>query len=222
MDNRRILYIFLDEGGDLNFSASGTKYFTLTGVTKERPFEAYKHLSTLKYDVIESGTEIEYFHASEDRQQVRNQVFPIIQSLLGKIRIDSLIVEKRKTGPSLRVEERFYPQMLGYLLQYIINGHKLDEFHSIIVFTDDLPIRRKRNAIEKTIKTVLSHILPASIKYSIYHHQSKSNYNLQIVDYCNWAIFRKWERSDTRSYDLIRGSIASEFDIFWSGSTFYY
>ena len=74
---KRILYIFLDEGGNLDFSKNGTKYFTITGLSKERPFEAFKASNNLKYDRIESGTEIEYFHASEDRQVVRDEVFKI-------------------------------------------------------------------------------------------------------------------------------------------------
>lgn len=125
---KRFLYIFLDEAGNLDFSPNGTQYFTLTGVSKERPFMAYKELAELKYNLIEQDKDIEYFHASEDTQDVRNHVFHIIQSFLKNIRIDSLIVEKRKTGPALRKEDRFYPEMLGYLLRYIINCYKLDQY----------------------------------------------------------------------------------------------
>jgi hypothetical protein len=59
----RFLYIFLDEAGNLDFSSNGTKYFLLTSVTKERPFLAYKEMTELKYDLVEQGLDIEYFHA---------------------------------------------------------------------------------------------------------------------------------------------------------------
>jgi len=70
----------LDEGGNLDFSDNGTNYFVLTSISKERPFEAYKEMLELKYDLIESGLDIEYFHASEDRQSVRDRVFGIIRN----------------------------------------------------------------------------------------------------------------------------------------------
>jgi len=35
---QRFLYIFLDEAGNLDFSHTGTRYFVLGGITKERPF----------------------------------------------------------------------------------------------------------------------------------------------------------------------------------------
>lgn len=45
---------------------------------------------------------LEYFHGAEDTQAVRDSAFQIIQRKLAGIRIDSLVVEKRKTGASLR------------------------------------------------------------------------------------------------------------------------
>jgi len=63
------LYLFLDEGGNFDFSKTGTKYFVITSLTKQRPFAAYKELVELKYDLIESGVNLEYFHAAEDRQE---------------------------------------------------------------------------------------------------------------------------------------------------------
>lgn len=218
----RFLYIFLDEGGNLDFSPSGTKYFLLSSVAKERPFHAYKELTELKYDLVELGTEIEYFHAAKDVQATRNRVFDIIQRHLASFRVDSLIVEKRKTGPALRAEERFYPEMLGYLLRYVIERHDLTHFAEVLVFTDRIPINRKREAIEKAIKAVLTEMLPKTLPYRVLHHDSKSNFDLQIADYCNWAIYRKWDRGDARSYQLIAPVIKSEFDIFRNGTRLYY
>ncbi len=218
----RFLYIFLDEGGNLDFSPNGTKYFLLSSVTKERPFNAYKELTELKYDLVELGIEIEYFHAAEDVQATRNRVFDIIQRNLAGIRVDSLIVEKRKTGPALRAEERFYPEMLGYLLRYVIDHHDMSQFSEVIVFTDRIPVARKKQAVEKAVKAALVEKLPKTVPYRILHHDSKSNSDLQIADYCNWAIYRKWDRNDDRSYKLIKPVIRSEFDIFRNGTRHYY
>ena len=45
---------------------------------------------------------------------------------------------------------------------------------------------------------------------------------LQAADYCAWAIQRRWEREDARSYDLIRNLIVREHDLFEQGrDTFY-
>ena len=216
------LYIFLDEGGNFDFSPSGTKYFTLTSITKTRPFQIAPILDALKYDLIETGLNIEYFHASEDRQAVRDKVFASIQQFMNSMRIDSLIVEKRKTGTALREDTQFYPRMIGYILEYILKSKTAQNCDEVIVITDNIPIKKKRDAVEKAIKTILKQKLPKTSKYRVLHHASKSTFGLQVADYCNWAIFRKWEKGDTRSYDLIKSRVLSEYDIFQKGSKLYY
>src|SRR5208283_5101463 len=115
---------------------------------------------------------------------------------------------------ALQKEELFYPEMIGYLLPYVIKGYDLSLFNKVIVFTDTIPVNRKRKAIEKAIKQTLAQKLPANVSYEIFHHESKSSYDLQNVDYCNWAVYRKWELQDDRSYQIIRSVMRSEFDIF--------
>lgn len=212
-------HIFLDEGGNLNFSPKGTKYFTLTSVTRLRSFDADNELNKLKFDLLEMGVDIEYFHASEDNQAVRNRVFNVINKFISTIRIDSLIVEKRKVGLALREITRFYPEMLGYLLRYVLNGIGQK---SVLIMTDSLPIRNKREAIRKAIQKVLAEMLSKNTPYKILHHASKSAFGLQIADYCNWAIYIKWTRNELRPYQCIEPAIRSEFDIFQSGQTYYY
>jgi hypothetical protein len=216
------LYVFLDEGGNFDFSPSGTRYFTLTSITKARPFQIAPILDHLKYDLIETGLDFEYFHAAEDRQAVRDQVFHAIRRFLPSLRIDTLIVDKCKTGPALQDEQHFYPRMLGYLLGYLLKNQQMTDVEEVIVITDTIPVRKKAKAIEKAVKTTLEHMLPEQVRYRVLHHASKSSFGLQVADYCNWAIFRKWEREDTRSYDLIRSRVLSEFDIFRTGQRNYY
>jgi len=220
--NNRFLYVFLDESGNLDFTPKGTKYFLIGSITKERPFEACKEMMELKYDLAEDGDPVEYFHAAEDVQTTRNAVFRIIKKHLAGVHVDTLIVDKRKTSPGLQQEMRFYPEMLGNLLRHILSRVQLEPFKEVIVFTDRVPINRKKEALEKAIKRTLSVTLPAGTRYRIVHHDSKSNFDLQIADYCNWAVYRKWERGDQRHYDLIAPAVRSERDIFQADSRYYY
>lgn len=206
------IYIFLDEAGNFDFSPTGTKYFVLTALTKRRPFHAYKALTELKYDLIELGIDLEYFHASEDSQVTRDRVFDIIFNHLGEVGLDSLIVEKQKTAPALRIEDRFYPEMLGSLLKPVLKRLNLRNVTEVILVTNRIPVQRKRRAVEKAVKKVLTNILPPDLRYQILHHDAKSSMDLQMVDYCNWAIYRKWDRGDRRSYAAIRRAIECELE----------
>jgi hypothetical protein len=120
-------------------------------MARERPFGLYDSFAELKYDLMESGLEIEYFHATEDRQAARDCVFKIIQNNLSGCRIDSLIVEKRKTRPALQPPEKFYPKMLGFLLRYVLESFELADYSAVLIFTDTIPIKRNRQAVVKAI-----------------------------------------------------------------------
>lgn len=138
-------YIFLDESGNFDFSVKGTRYFILTSVCIQRPFPWVGSLDNCKYDCLEDGLEIERFHCTIDKWRVRERVFDIIEKHLDAMRIDSLVVEKPKTGPALREDVRFYPEMLGHLLKYVLKYEEND----VIVITDRVPVKKKRNAMEK-------------------------------------------------------------------------
>ncbi len=219
-------YLFLDEGGNLDFSPTGSPWFVMTCVTTNRPFTLHPPLDEYKHDCLEYGLNTEYFHCAEDNAHVRARVFDVISANLEQLRIDALIVEKRKTSPELREEHRFYPEMLGYLLRYVVEeiqvnqGKEIDE--EIIVITDTLPLQRKRKAIEKAVRMTLRRMLPDDCHFRVLHHASRSHFGLQVADYCNWAISRRWTRGDLKHYQQIESAIASEFEIFNAGAVLYY
>lgn len=111
--------------------------------------------------------------------------------------------------------------MIGYLIKHVLNGLGRG-YTKYIIITDTIPIKKLRGKLEQSIKNVLKQDAPIGITYNILHHSSKSNLGLQIVDYCNWAIYRKWSTGDRRSYDLIKDGIKSEWDLFSSATKYYY
>jgi len=216
----RFLYIFLDEAGNVDFYPNGSRFFVLGSISKERPFHADKELTELKYNLVEQGTALEYFHASENAQAIRNQVFDVIQKNLVGVWIDAIIVEKQKVEPALRPEEHFYPRVLATLLREILVQYPLAEFKEVVVFTDSLPVQRKRGAVEKGVKLTLAAMLPASVRYRVLHHASKSNMDLQIADYCTWSIYRKWTTQDARPFERVRAGVRREWDVLAAGTGF--
>ncbi len=218
----RILYVFLDEGGNFDFSHKGTHHYSFSCVTMEREFSIYPDLDHYKYEIIEFGKDMEHFHCANDNTHVKARVFGIIQAHLRSLKIDSLIVRKCKTNPALREPARFYAKMIGYLVRHVLERYDLLGIAEVIVITDNLPMKKRREAFKKAIKSTLADMLPAGAIYRVLHHSSRAHYGLQVADYCNWAIFRKWESNDDTHYQTISTGIRSEFDIFRFGTTKYY
>ncbi len=215
------LYIFLDESGNFVFSHKGTQYLVFCAVTMSDIFPLMNDLNLLKHRLIREGYDIEYFHASEDRQAIRNRVFDILEKATG-YEVDSVIVEKAKTNPSLRDSPKLYVRVYEWLLKYVLYRH---EFEKIVVFTDTIPHMKKREAMKKGLKEAIRKIVGRDRPFHILHHSSKSHFCLQAADYCCWAIYRKWGNwggVEMRPYGKIKQKVSSEFDIFERGATLYY
>jgi len=217
------LYIFLDEGGNFDFSKTGTKYYTLSALTTTSPLLHAHDIAELKYQMWDRDLELEYFRATEDLQNVRDHVFEFIQKNTDTISVDTIIIQKNKVSPVLQNDiVRFYGKFMQILLKYIFTFYK-NRYKKIIVITDTPPTGKHGQAKTKALKTELkSWIKGFDSSYNIYHFASKSDANLQIVDYLNWAVEIKWERDELRSYELMKKCLRSEFDVLANGTKLFY
>lgn len=217
------LYVFVDEGGNYDFSKKGTAYWVLTCLLATDINPLVMELYVLKHRLIDLGTDLECFHASEDRQAVRDEVFGILAKS-DHIRIDSVVVEKRKAHPSIRPLNQFYPMMVGNLLQYPFHSRGLDitAFDKVLIFADRATATKGQQKILK--KALKAHLKPhlRGVPYEICMHASMSHPYLQLVDYANWAIYVRCERNETRPYDSIKHLVVSQFPIFAQGTTNWY
>lgn len=212
------LYLFFDESGNLDFSGKGTKFFAFGCLTTKDPASLLHPLAALRYELLEKGVDLEFFHAAEDRQSVRNMVFAILAEV-GGFEFDAVLIEKSKTPPALHDPPQFYPRFARDLLSRVFQRFQSHE--PIILVTDRLPIKRKREAVEKALRSFLRNDL-GSRPFTIVHHSSAAHLCLQAADYCMWAIYRKWSLDDDRSYNLIRSFVKTEVDILRGSEEHFY
>lgn len=177
-------------------------------------------LTTLRYEMLGEGQAVEYFHASEDRQAVRNRVFAAICEV-GGFRFDAVCVEKRKAiAPLYHDPAKFYPKFAGYLLRHVFERLP-GGTERVVLVTDRLPMKSKRGAVEGSFKRLMKENF-GDRPFSVLHNGSAAHACLQAIDYLTWAVYRKWNSQDMRSYEVIAQLVASEFDIFRTGTTYYY
>jgi hypothetical protein len=78
-----------------------------------------------------------------------------------------------------------------------------------------LGTRVKQGILDEAIQDVVSQVIGyRSLQRQAISCSSRSEPCLQVADYCCWAIQRKWERHDDRSYILLKDKIESEYRLF--------
>ena len=213
-------YVFADEAGNFDFRdrAGASKFFILTTVTTDSP-DTGDDLLKLRRALAWDGIALESsFHATEDAQAVRDQVFGVLVD--HDFRIDTTILEKRKTQPHLaNDQERFY-KMAWYLHFKYVAPRITGANDELLVIAAQIGTKKRRKAMRLGIADVVDRT--TWCKWEVAFWPAASDPCLQVADYCCWAIQRKYERADTRSYDLIKDKIESEFQPFDSGPQTYY
>jgi len=223
----KTLYLFIDESGNFDFSTSGTKFFILTVLSTINPFEIGSPLLRLRYDLLPNyacGSSMEeqgYFHASEDAQEVRNNVFSIISKMHHPMRIDSIIAQKNRANPKFYKQPLEFYKVLGEaLLKYAFNRAVWHDYDHVVLVFSSLFDRKKRGILKQAFKSLIKE--HAKVPFALYFHDSKFDFCNQAADYFGWSIYRKWESTDDRSHVLVQHLIKSEFPIFEKGDTEYY
>lgn len=223
----KTLYIFLDESGNFDFSPSGTKYFILTALSTTLPFEIGSSLLKHRYDLLPNyacGPSMEergYFHASEDTQLVRDGVFAILVKNCHQKRIDSVIAQKNKANPHFYKQPvELFMKMGESLLKYSLNRANWQGFNHVVLVFSSVFDKKKRGILKQAFKSLIKSY--AKTTFSLYFHNSKFDLCNQAVDYFGWAIYRKWDSKDLRSFKLVKNIVKSEFPIFAKGTKEFY
>ena len=217
------LYVFGDESGNFHFTSEphGTRVFLVCTVAFKDCSAAHELLNLRRQLVWDEAPVADHFHATEDKQDVRDAVFGALHSM--DFSIQATILEKSKAQPQTRLSNaRFYHYAWYYHWKYV--APKLMNRNTEVLITtakvDKAP--KKQATFTSAVNDSLQQTTQS--KWLAHFCLSATEPGLQIADYCAWAIFRKWESSgrDTRSYDLIRTKIIHEADMWRRGTHHYY
>ena len=219
-------YVFADEAGCFVFKRrhpdrkdGPSDYFILTTVSAPEWGISDDLLAIRRSLALKGESDRDKLHATSDLQEVRNEVFATIAKQ--PLRIDSTILEKSKAQPQTReTEERFYQTAWYFHLKHVapLIAKHCDK---MLITAAALGQKRTRAAFKAGVNNAVQQILPRE-KWEIAFHESNKDPLLWVADYCSWAIQKKWEHGDLRSYDLIKGKIKTEYDLFAPGLKEYY
>ena len=215
-------YVYADEAGNFDFSngRGATRHFVLTTVSFDDHSVA-NQLDELRRELAWDRPDeaLGFFHATEDKQTVRDAVFEVIRGY--DFRVDATILEKRKALPKFHNDELAFYKLAWFYHMKFVAPKIVRPGDELFVVAASIGIKRKREAFRGAIQDALGQVSPTT-DFRCAMWAAVSDMSLQVADYCAWAIQRKWERSDLRAYSIIEGKVESEYDLFGSRSQAFY
>jgi hypothetical protein len=214
-------FVFADEAGDFQFKRGDniSKFFIVCTVMMDK-CSVGEDLLALRRDLAWRRAPLkDYFHATEDKQEIRDEVFRLIRD--ENITIHATIMEKSKAQSQVRTtHERFYKYGWLYLFRYGVAPYvtRRDE---LLITTASVKTKKRQGVFTDAVNDVIQQHLPRS-QWRTSFCPCGCDPCLQVADYCTWAIQRKWERNDARSYNIIKHLIDYEYDLWERGNKHYY
>lgn len=215
-------FLFADEAGDFEFARKQnvSRYFILCTVTMQS-CDIGHQLLDLRHDLAWRGNTAmgDYFHACEDNQCIRDEVFRLIQS--ADIRIDATILEKSKALPHTRPSDVHFYMHAWYYHFRSIGPSVVRAGDELLLTAAALGTKRERERFANNVNRVVMKVATRN-SWGTFFCPAMADPCLQIADYCAWAIQRKWERNDLRAYQFVSDKIAREHDLWGATAQHHY
>lgn len=204
-----MVYIFLDESGDLGFKKSSSKWFLFTIAMIDNPRALERVVKRVWRPLKKRHKRLGELHASHEKDITRKRVLKQLGEI-NDLKVLCVILNKKKVYVDLQNQKNYlYNFTANILLDRLHNKEVLKPNEPIHLFID-------RKDTKKVLRENFVSYLTGSMKkrrdgqFVVELHSSHENKSLQAVDFISWAIFRKYERGDFEFYEIIKNKIIDE------------
>lgn len=169
--------------------------------------------------LLEGNTCPGSFHATEDRQEVRDEVYAALVNLAFDVDVTAL--EKRKAQPKVRESDAtFYRYAWWFHFKKLV--WDLRRGDELFVIAATLQTKKKKTEFLSALEQVVDQQLHYSISRRVLFWKDDADRCLQAADYGLWAVMRDLERGDNRAREQVKPRIRSVFQPFRNGKAEYY
>jgi len=209
-----MMYILLDESGDLGFSfdKGSSRFFVMAIIFTKNKRRLEKITRIIRSGLAKKHRDIGTLHAYRDEPVTRRRLLKKLgQSDCG---ILAIVLDKRRIhaadrGENIVLYNRIASILIGRLFKI---KPKISSDHITLIAS-----RREVNPFlnRKFISYIISEIKDASgIDIQVEIATPAKEKSLQVVDFISWAIFQRYEKEEDACYNLIRSKLIDDTIIY--------
>jgi hypothetical protein len=190
-----------DEAGNDDFAATGSKFFIVATIVTSDAALANDLLALRRVLTLEGHPLHDGFHATEDRQAVRDQVFALLAQKA--IRFDATIYTKSKVYDRVKKNTDYFYKWAWFNHMKYILPRVVPKDATPFIGMATLGTHKRRTLLAESMRDVVTQCLPGR-RISPAYWSSASHPCLQAADYYTWAVGRLYEGGDQRAYDSVK------------------
>ncbi len=231
--DKKDIYYFVDESGDPSFydrhgnfivgKDGCSKILMLGFIETNEPKHIRKELKLVKdrikenpylKDIPSVTKSLNYFHATDDCPEVRQEVYRCISALDFKAQF---VIARKIEGAFKKYgcdENRFYDSLISHLFKNVL--HRAE---NNFIYFSKRGSRNRQKPLEAAIERAKDHFekkffIKIRSNVKIQSQIPTDEPCLQVIDYMNWAIYRVFVKGEMRYYNFIKDKVGFVWDIY--------
>jgi len=205
-----MLYVFIDESGDLGFTKNSTKYYVIATVEARDLLELSRVAKRVRKTIGKKKKNIPELKFSKSDDVIRRRFFDKL--VKENITFSAIVLHKRMVYNYLRnKKEKLHNYLAGLLAESLCYEYSNEREFSLII---DKFIMNTEKRLEFDV--YLGHRLSNSYtgvnipKIEITHEDSKVYPGLQAVDFVAGSVFQYYERGNNEFYEKVKPKLRVE------------
>ncbi len=208
-----MLYLYLDESGDLGFdfvNKKPSKFFTITILAVSGSENNRQLIKAVKKTLIRKLNRkkwtVEEMKGAKVSLEIKKYFYALTKDT--RFTIYSLTLNKRRVYERLaRDKERVY----NYISRLVLDKISFEKAHEqVILILDKSKTQKQVWDFNQYVLRQLKGRLDPKVPLDIKHQDSQQYYGLQAVDLFSWGIFRKYEKKDFEWFNMFKDKVTFE------------
>lgn len=204
-----MVYIFLDESGDLGFSEKSSKWFLMAAVFTKSPRRVEKVIKKTRKGLKKKYKKVAELHAYHSQPITKKRILRGLAEV-DDLAILTLVLNKKKVFVDFKNQKAYlYNFLANTLLSFLKEKKYLSEESVFEICIDQ---RETKKFLRENFINYLTENLEygPSKSFKVKIKPSHTEKCLQAIDFISWAIFRKYEQNDYEYYEIIKDKIIEE------------
>lgn len=201
-----MLYVYVDESGDLGFTEKSSRYYVIATAEVHNPLIADRIIKRVRKKLKKKEKNIPEFKFSGSSEKIRNLIFKEI--LDTEMKFSTIVLEKKMVYDYLRNKKQvLHNYLTGFLVESL--SYYEDENDFRIIVDKFIMQKERRDEFDNYLRLRMSN-RSRTKNLEVFHENSEQHAGLQIADFIAGAVFQKYERQIEKYYNVIRPKIRLE------------
>ncbi|ADC66474.1 conserved hypothetical protein [Ferroglobus placidus DSM 10642] len=202
-----MIYVFIDESGDLGFKETSSRYYVIASVETKDESKIRDVFKKIRKKLGKKKRDIPEFKFSKTNRKIKLLILSKLSEL--DLSFSAVVLRKESVYPHLRNKQQILHNYITGFIVEVLPLHCRSKIQVVVdkFLSKESDVENFNRYLEYKIGKVCNNLGIIEPSITISHESSQRRPGLQAADFVAGAIFNRYERNVDDYYNLIKPKI---------------